>query len=284
MAGFFGFFDYTKPGPGVPKNAPPKPRIKVFFEIYFRKFWHLVKINMLFFVFNLPEVIFALIISQVFLQDLTRSMGMQSNDLNQLVFNFAVSAFFICLPIITVGPAQAGFTYVLRNFAREEHAFLWGDFKEHALSNMKQSLIVCIIDIIILIVVGVDLNFYFHLNQRNLLHSILIGLTMLMSIIYIMMHLYIYPMMVTFKLSIKQIYKNAFIFSIIRFLPNLGIIAVCFILSVLPVLIVPPVGILLFFFITISTVGLITNFYVYPSMKKFMIDKVQSTDKEVTNE
>lgn len=30
MAGFFGFFDYTKPGPGIPKDAPPKAPIAVF--------------------------------------------------------------------------------------------------------------------------------------------------------------------------------------------------------------------------------------------------------------
>ena len=47
MAGFFGLFDYTKTGPGILKNAPPKPRVIVFFEVYFRKFWHLIKLNIL---------------------------------------------------------------------------------------------------------------------------------------------------------------------------------------------------------------------------------------------
>ncbi len=31
MAGFFGFFDYTKPGPGVPEDLPPKSKFIVFF-------------------------------------------------------------------------------------------------------------------------------------------------------------------------------------------------------------------------------------------------------------
>ena len=50
MAGFFGFFDYTKPGPGVPnpEDAPKKARILVFLEILQRKFWNLIKINLMF--------------------------------------------------------------------------------------------------------------------------------------------------------------------------------------------------------------------------------------------
>ena len=32
MAGIFGFFDYTKEGPGIPKNGPKKKTFVVFFE------------------------------------------------------------------------------------------------------------------------------------------------------------------------------------------------------------------------------------------------------------
>ena len=43
MAGFFGLFDYTKEGPGVPKDAPPKSRFVIFFEVFARKFWNIIK-------------------------------------------------------------------------------------------------------------------------------------------------------------------------------------------------------------------------------------------------
>jgi len=81
-------------------------------------------------------------------------------------------------------------------------------------------------------------------------------------------------MLITFRLSVKQIYKNAFIFSIIRFFPNLGILALCSVLALLPLLLLPVVGILMFLFITMSLIGLITNFYVYPVLKKYMLDKL----------
>lgn len=53
MAGIFGFFDYTKPGKGVEKDEPQKPRFLFFWELYFRKFWKLVQLNLLFVAFSL---------------------------------------------------------------------------------------------------------------------------------------------------------------------------------------------------------------------------------------
>ena len=41
MAGLFGFFDYTKAGPGVSKNEPKKKRFFQFWELYIRKFFRL---------------------------------------------------------------------------------------------------------------------------------------------------------------------------------------------------------------------------------------------------
>ena len=36
MAGFFGFFDYSKPGPGIEKDEPQKAALFVFMDIYAR--------------------------------------------------------------------------------------------------------------------------------------------------------------------------------------------------------------------------------------------------------
>ena len=33
-----------------------------------------------------------------------------------------------CIPVVTIGPASCGLALVLRNFAREEHAFILHDF------------------------------------------------------------------------------------------------------------------------------------------------------------
>ncbi len=48
MAGFFGLFNYDKAGPGIPKDAPKKKGIVVFFEMFFRNFWKFITINLVY--------------------------------------------------------------------------------------------------------------------------------------------------------------------------------------------------------------------------------------------
>jgi uncharacterized membrane protein YesL len=269
MAGIFGFFDYTKPGPGIAKDAPQKSRFVVFFEIFSRKFWNLVKINMMFTIFNLPAILAVLFVSQVFIQK-----TVTDDIFADFVIKFILGSAFLCIPLVTVGPAQAGFTYLLRNYAREEHAFIWSDFKEHAMKNFKESIIICLIDLAVVLIVGIDINIYMKMQKSGILTFIATAFLTLSFVIYLMMHMYIYPMLVTFKLSIKEIYKNALIFSIIKFLPNLGILAISFIILFVTFY-SPIIGFILFPVITLSTIGLLTNFYVYPKLKKYMMDKME---------
>lgn len=188
MAGLLGFFDYSKPGPGVPKDAPPKHRFIVFFEVFSRKFWKLVQLNILY--------------------------------------------IMCCIPIVTIGPATAGFTYVLRNFSREEHAWVFSDFMEHTRKNFKQAFIVGLIDIVAIYLGYVNYMFY----SQSMYSTSIIGyikyFVILVGVIFAIMHFYIYPMMVTFKLSIKQIFKNAFIFAMAKLPRNLLMLIVLAVVAV----------------------------------------------------
>jgi uncharacterized membrane protein YesL len=280
MAGFFGFFDYTKPGPGIPKDAPPKPPIVVFFGIYIRKFWNLVKINIMFNLFNLPAVVAVIFASMYVIQ-----VQIEDNAAVDLMTRFIFGSIALCIPLITVGPVQAGYTYILRNYSREEHAFLWWDFKDNALSNFKQSMIVSIIDFLALILFGITINFYYSYTVDNSMMAIFIlaarTFMIIAFIVYLIMHMYMYPMLVTFKLTLKQLYKNALIFALAKFFPNLGILLLCITIILLTFYFNTYIGIVLFMLITVSTIGLITNFYVYPKLKKYMIDKI---DNEKAND
>ncbi|MDD4297344.1 MAG: hypothetical protein PHC69_10395, partial [Ruminiclostridium sp.] len=94
-----------------------------------------------------------------------------------------------------------------------------------------------------------------------------------------MMSMYIYPMMVTFKLTIKQLYKNALIFAIMKFIPNLLILILCTVLIILPFCFYPTIGYLLIFIITFALISYITNFYVYSKLDKYMIQQVENEDE-----
>lgn len=273
MAGFFGFFDYTKPGPGVPKDAPPKHRLIVFFEVYFRKFWKLVQLNMLYTIASIPFAV----IPTAFLFMVAVSYFSEAATMIWLII-FAAGMPF------AMGPATAGFTYVLRNYSREEHAWVWSDFKEHAFKNFKQALLVYLIDLIAVFIGYVNLQFYSQMAASNILFGYLKYVVIAMGIIFAMMHFYIYPMMVTFKLSFKQLYKNAFIFAIVKLPMNL-LMLVIYLAVTIGFYYYYIIGAILTPFIVISTLGFIINFYVYPVLEKYMISRVseEPEDAEITS-
>ena len=48
------FYNYQKSGSGVSKNGPKKSRIRIFFEVFGRKFWNLILINLIYGIFCIP--------------------------------------------------------------------------------------------------------------------------------------------------------------------------------------------------------------------------------------
>lgn len=281
MPGIFGLFDYTKEGPGVYKDAPKKAPIVVFFEILQRKFWSFIRINIMYFIFNIPAILLAFILSFIathYIFPETFSIDIQEEFITRAYMSLMILGIFTTIPVITFGPAQAGFTYLIRNYSREEHAFIWSDFKEHALKNLKESIILSIISTVILVVLSFSIYFYINYDKSSILTTFASGFAIMAFLIFLMMHMYIYPMLVTFKLSIKQIIKNSLIFAIIKFFPNLLILIICVAIVLASFGFQPIIGIVLYPFFTLSLIGFITNFYVYPKLKKYIIEKV------VTNE
>jgi uncharacterized membrane protein YesL len=94
--------------------------------------------------------------------------------------------------------------------------------------------------------------------------------------LFLMVNMYIYPLMVTFKLSVIQLYRNALIFSYMRFYLNILIILLSFAIFIVLLSYTQPLLFLaLFIFILPSFIGFLSTYVVYPALKKHMIDVVE---------
>jgi len=128
------------------------------------------------------------------------------------------------IPIVTIGPATAAATYVLRNFAREEHAFVWWDFIDAFKKNFKQSFIAGIIDLIFTFFFVYDGLFYWSLRGTTLSTGkyFLLAFSITALIVYLFIHYYVYTIMVTFDLKLRYVYKDAAIFAIVGLKNNVS--------------------------------------------------------------
>ena len=310
MAGFFGLFDYTKEGKGVYPDEPPKGPIAGFFTILGRKFWKICTINLMYVIFSLPALLLAFLgamyITQVLLPGLTletlaklfeesgytlqEGITFEAFAASQMVIVYFVLGMMLTgLSLIIAGPVHAGVTYLLRNYSREEHAFVWMDFKEQARKNLKQSLISSLISFLVTAVFTVNFAFYSTtaVLGSDILRIFLQTLVVVLFFLWCVMQMYLYPMMVTFNLSLKQLYRNCLLFSIFRLPLNILILLLSLIiLAVIPTVlffmgysITMLLGMLWYVFIAFGLNMLLTNFFAYRGLDKYMIQKIKAAEE-----
>ena len=218
-------FNSSKAGRGISKEEAKK---RDYFGIFGRHLGHITGANFWYVLTNSLFFLAAFFLFRVYF------MG---NDGNNLVLaissiltgkNFVVP-FLPFVPFMLIGPFTAGYTYVIRNYAKQEPTFLISDFFEHSKRNLKQGLIVSASSVILgylLIQAFVFYNFFFITNGLPL--GVLYAISAIVFTIFIIMMFYIYPIMVTFKMSLKVIIKNAWTFTILKLPQNIIIFIVLF--------------------------------------------------------
>jgi uncharacterized membrane protein YesL len=210
FGGFFNRMYYGDPRkPDLKKEDMPQNRFKLFFTILQVRFWKLIQLNLLYSIFWLPAFLF------IYLQ--LRVTAETGEPISILFFLLLIPCMLIA------GPATSGTVYVLRNWARDEHAWLFSDFKDAWKMNWKESLLIMLINGIALMVFYVSLTFYRAAAVENIIFLVLYYFILVIGIIYAMMNIYIFPLLVTYKLNVRQIYKNAFIFTMAKLPHTFGI-------------------------------------------------------------
>ena len=267
---------YAKPGPGVAKDGPEKRRIVVFFEIFFRKFWKLEQVNLIFLMLCLPIV--ALMV------------GLNILMLNVLQLeNALVCNFITFLPFSLLGIPISGMTYVTRNFAREEHAFVWFDFFDQIKKNWKQSLLHGIITYVIAFVAYYALLFYFvSAASTGWFYAIPGALCLLLFVGFVFAQYYIFQMIITFDMPYKNMVKNGMIFSIAACLRNLLLTMLHVVVWGFTILLIAVpetcfLGILILLIGIPAFSSFLTNFATYPVIVRYMIKPMYENSEDGEN-
>ena len=258
-------FNYSKPGPGVSKDAPPKKRIVLYFELLGRKFFPLLRLNLLFLI---PVIIAAALVF--------------------LIGTTGVVLYVACIPLILLAPFLGGLTYVTRNYTREEHAFILSDFWDTAKSNWKQLMIHCIITYLFIVIMDISIRFYSlqAITQGRPFFYIPLVICLIFCIVFLFMQYYIPLMIITLELNLKAIYKNAWILSLAGFKQNFLVTLVLLLFFVLMVFLcvlsIPTmlIALLLCVLILFSFISFTINFAVYPNIEKYLIKPYYQKQEE----
>lgn len=296
MAGFFGFMDYTKPGKGVDADAPQKHAIFNFFELYWRKFSKLIFINIVYFLLLLPIITYVYTTSIAFIVEwLHIEVTDVSTVMFQLLFTAAASApqwlriLLIVLSLIVYGPVTAGMTFMLRNYTREEHAWM-SDFYHRAKANFRQALFFGLFDAAIFLLFRFNVSFIMQglfggqaVGLPDTALKVMAFITAFALVVYIFMRNYFYLLLITFDLSIINILKNSLIFAFVGLWRNLLVTLLTFITVLLIFFTHPLVEMIMLPFFALSLWGFISVFTCYPVVKKYMLEPAAQVQTEQAN-
>lgn len=296
--GKFRLFSYNPPAKGVKKDderASVQTDFAGFFIMYGRKFWNISNLNLL------------MAIYVVFI-----ALGVWQLAPYPLFFYIFLGIAALLFGVVNAGTTYVtrGYTrgdpvYILSDF---KYAVKKNWFQATVL-GIVDLLIIAVLVFDIMFWSGTDLNFLNSVpensndtvieqrddaistgdvevadntateiqpeqKENTFMGGVFFYACVFLLIIYMFMRCYIYLLLVTFKLSIFKILKNAFIFAFLGIKRNilglLGIFAFAFI-NIYVFVYIPMVGIMLPLIITLASCSYVGAYAAYPVIKKYMI-------------
>lgn len=286
------FPNYSKPGKGVEKRNPDQSRVKTFFQILSHNITNLIKANMLHLFSALPFFLVTMIVmgtvSSRIVIPFAAVRGLDPNNVYVVVIDVFLRWVFAMFFTIFFGqgPMTAGITYIIRNHTREEPCWLFTDFWKSTRENFKKSILLWIFDLALFYLFSVAFVFYWESSSYLPLCILLWAV-----LSYTMMHIYIYQIMITFELPLRHILKNSLIFAysnaplnLLLFLIMIGfnVIIPYAILTLFRSYITLLILVVLYLIFLPALTSFTTNYFIYPTLEKYINIANENKDKEVS--
>ena len=232
MSGLFNSFYYGKAGKAdFTPDQLPKNRVELFFSMLRVRFSGLIGINLIYLLFSLPTIIWTGLHYMV----ITSALGMNieageaaAEAVVETAAQTAVNAGDIrgyliiwligmipCMMISSLG--RIGTALTLRNWARDDHSFVLSDVKDTIKGNWKTALIIGFISGASLLLAFFCYIYYNGMASVGSVFWIIPqALVIIFCALWWMSTMVIYPMAVTYDMTVRTMIQNSVIMIIAR--------------------------------------------------------------------
>lgn len=261
MGFFFDAYNQKKPGKGVEKTDY-EPRFPLYFALLGRKFGKLIQLNLLYIIACLPMLAVMLLLY-------LNVPGGTDAELVKNRFFFQTGA-TLYLSVVGIGFFATGFVFDLRCFARQRHAWVFSDFKAAVKSNFRPAFILFAVDTAAVYLIAVALRAYALLGDGGPLFLIVQAFILVCALVYFMMHFYIYPILVSFRLPMSQVLRDALLITLGHLPWNCLILLIITAFSALLWGIFPLIGGILALLFGVALIGYTVQFMVDPLLDRYL--------------
>lgn len=192
----------------------PANRRQLFGTVLRVRWMQMIGVNLLYLVIWIPAIIWT--VMNVMLLN-----GVEATDALEFsradVLSVVSTWLLVMIPCIAItGPFNAGITYVMRNWARDQHSFIWSDFWDAVKGNWKQALPVSLISGVMPFLVFTAVQFYGGMAQSSPVFMLPIALVLLVGVLWSMATMLMYDMMVTYTLKLGDVIRNSILLTVGR--------------------------------------------------------------------
>ena len=205
---------YGKQGKGdfTIENLPQNRR-QLFGEVLKVRWSAMFGVNLLYMIIWIPAIIWTFLNVVTLYSMLTVETGIDMDGVSSLIATYLL----LMVPCVTItGPFNAGVTYVLRNWARDEHSFVLSDFKDALKANWKQALVISLIDGVMPFLVVTCWRFYSGMLSRSMIFILPAALTLLMGVTWTLASMLAYPMLITYELKTLDVIRNSVLMTVAK--------------------------------------------------------------------
>lgn len=192
----------------------PANRRELFFTVFKVRWSALTGVNLLYLIFWIPAILWTG-------YNLMAVVGMQAAEAGTYVredyMGIVTTWLMVLFPCIAItGPFNAGVTFVLRNWARDQHSFVLSDFKDTVRDNWKQALAVSSVSGILPLLIFVGVRFYSDRLTFSALFVVPIGVMMVVGALWSLATMLMYPMLITYDLKLRDVIRNSLLLTLAK--------------------------------------------------------------------
>lgn len=211
MRALFNNYFYGKPDKADYTEAnQPQNRRQLFREVLRARGGALVGVNLMALLWWLPAVLWS------FLNLVQLNQAAEAAEFARLLDGLLFSYLLILFPLIALtGPFNVALGYVLRNWARDEHSFLWADFKSALKENWRQGLAYGLVSGFAPLLVFLCARFYAGFAALSAAFYLPLAITLIAALIWFLSAPILPTLIVTYRQGFFSLAKNAILLTLV---------------------------------------------------------------------
>lgn len=241
MSNLFNTYMYGKAGKAdYTPDQLPSNRFALFFEMLRIRLSGLVGMNLIYVLMALPGLIWTVLTVMMINMNLSGEINSTVDGLTLLQSTLPTYLLILIPCLMFTSALTPGVTYVLRNWARDQHTFTFSDMKDAIKGNWKGGLLQGFINGASLLLAYVGYTYYGSMAETGgAFWLVPQTLVVIVCALWWMCNMLITPMMVTYDMKFSTLVRNSFIMILARLPFSLLIWGLSVAIPVLIILFVP---------------------------------------------